>query len=185
MSDSLRNIARLASVTIATAIGMVACRHEPPPIAPPPALPQQQLAIPAPAASAPRGGSLLVEHDTAGEPHVDVDTHGAEVDVRPLLDFVGRAGGFTLLFPPNLNRRVRIQMLDVPVSVALESLLAIAQLQLESATPGGKLPTTPSVVFYELPVNVDSLSADAIAKRFGVSKSIADLIVQSRTAGRP
>lgn len=122
--------------------------------------------------------------DTAKEQHIDVDTHGAEVDVRSLLDFIARAGGFTLVYSSNLNRRIRITMDNVPVSVALETVLSLSGLTLESATPSMKVPGRQTIVFYQLPVNVDSLSADAIMRRFGVSQTVADMIVQART-GKP
>ena len=71
-------------------------------------------------------------------------------------------------------------MNNVPVSLALQTLLSLGDLTLETTTPGAKLPGIPSVVFYELPVNVDSLSAEAIMKRYGVGRAIADLIVAGR-----
>jgi len=36
-------------------------------------------------------------------------------------------------------------------------------------------------VFYEVPVNIDSLSVESIMKRFGVSRAVADVLVQART----
>jgi hypothetical protein len=145
-----------------------------------PELPSAQLATPVvvPVSSGPiRDGA------PASEPRVNIDTHSRDEDVRPLLEFVARAGGYRLVFPTNLDRRVRVSLNDVPVSVALSTLLDAAGLTLESATPGAQPPATRPVVFYELPMNVDSLSADAIIKRFGVSPAVANMIVTSR--GKP
>jgi hypothetical protein len=119
--------------------------------------------------------------DTANEIHVDVDTHGADVDVRTLLDFIAKSGGFTLVYSPGIAKRVRVQLTNVPVSVALETVLSLAGLTLGAATPATQAPGATSVVFYQLPVNVDSLPVEAIMKRFGVGRTIAELIVESRT----
>lgn len=150
---------------------------EPTPVTRPaslPDLPSAQLASPPFATSTP------AQLDTAREPHVDIDTHSRDADVQPLLEFVARAGGYRLLYPPGLSRKVRVELNNVPVSVALATLLSLADLTLESSTPGAERPLNRPVVFYELPVNVDSLSADAIVTRFGVSRAVADMIVASR-----
>jgi hypothetical protein len=149
--------------------------------APPPELPNELLAPPVVVPVS--GAATLIRPDTAREPHVDIDTHSRDEDVRPLLEFVARAGGYRLSYPTNLDRRVRVSLTNVPVSVALATLLEAADLTLESTTPGAQRPATRPVVFYELPVNVDSLSADAIVKRFGVSPAVAEMIVTSR--GKP
>jgi hypothetical protein len=147
-------------------------------VSPPPALPNAQLAPPV---VVPISNAASVP-DPSREPRVDIDTHSRDEDVRPLLEFVARAGGYRLVYPTNLNRRVRVSLTNVPVSVALSTLLQAADLTLESATPGTQ-PSIRPVVFYELPMNVDSLSADAIVKRFGVSPAVAEMIVTSR--GKP
>jgi len=170
----------VAIFTAAMAIA-AACHHPPQTIPAPPPLPPQQVAEPT---LTPMPMSMM-EHlagDTASEKHVSVDTHGAEVDVRSLLDFLSKEGNFTLVYSPGLNRKVRAQIVNAPISVALQALLAAADLTIETTTPGAKLPTIPQVVFYELPVNIDSLSVDAIVKRFGVSREIAETLVRSRPA---
>jgi hypothetical protein len=129
------------------------------------------------------GAATLIRPDTSREPRVDIDTHSRDEDVRPLLEFVARAGGYRLVYPTDLSRRVRVSLTNVPVSVALATLLEAADLTLESTTPGAPPPLSRPVVFYELPVNVDSLSADAIVKRFGVGPAVANMIVTSR--GKP
>jgi hypothetical protein len=164
----------VASMAIAAA-----CHHSPPP-APPPPLPQQVLSPPT-LTPVPLSQMNPGVTDTAGEKHVDIDTHGAEVDVRTLLDFLAKEGNFTLVYSQGLNRKVRAQIVHAPISVALQALLDAAGLAIETTTPGAKLPTIPAVVFYELPVNVDSMSVDAIMKRFGVGRSVAEMIVRSRT----
>ena len=46
--------------------------------------------------------------------------------------------------------------------------------------PAASLPFDTVTVFYKLPANVDSMSVEAIIKRFGVSREMADFIVASR-----
>jgi hypothetical protein len=169
----------LFSTLAAAALGS-ACRHAAPAIAPPPAIPAQQIEAPPTAASTITNPQAFVS-DTAKEIHVDIDTHNAYADVRDLLDYVARQGNFTLVYSPRIDKKVRVRMYDVPVSVALQTLLSAADLTVETSTPNAKPPGSTSVVFYQLPVNVDSLSVDAIMKRFGVSRTMAELIVSART----
>jgi hypothetical protein len=171
----------MSTKRVVTGLGVIAliaaCHRAEPAVEAPPALPSAQIAPPI---ITPISPSQLAP-DTAREAHVDVDTHGAEVDVRNLLDFVAKAGNFSLVYSPNLNRKVRVSLNDVPVSVALQALLNAAGLSVEPAAGNGPPPSSASVVFYQLPVNVDSLSVDAIMKRFGVGRAIAELLVKART----
>ena len=176
MSHSRRS-PLLVIASLVGAVSFVACHQPAAQVTPPPPLPTAQLAQPV--ITAPSAAALTMT-DTAREVHVDIDTHNRDQDIRPLLDFVASAGHYTLVYPPNMNRKVRISMNNVPVSRALQTLLSLADLTLETTTPGAKLPGIPSVVFYELPVNVDSLSAEAIMKRYGNGRAIADLIVAGR-----
>jgi hypothetical protein len=158
------------------------CTRQSPPAqsAPRPALPDLSSAQLAPPVLVPGASSALGPSGVAGEPRVDIDTHGRDEEVRPLLEFVARAGGYRLIYPPDVSRRVRVALNDVPVSLALTALLDLAGLTLEPTTPSAERPLNRPVVFYELPVNVDSLSADAIVRRFGVSPAVADMIVKGR-----
>ena len=106
-------------------------------------------------------------------------TVNGEMDIRVALSTIADAGGFSIVMPPNLKRRVQVHLIDVPVAQALEEVLRAADLTISGGTP----PTTnwnSSVVFYQLPANVDSLPVEAIMKRFGVSRTMAELIVQER-----
>lgn len=179
----MSRVARSGWLLAVTAIA--ACtHHDPEPQAVPPAslpeLPATQLAPPV---VVPISAGVMRDGAAASEPRVNIDTHSRDDDVRPLLEFVARAGGYRLIYPTNLNRRVRVSLNDTPVSVALATLLEAADLTLEPTTPGTQPPSTRPVVFYELPMNVDSLSAHAIIKRFGVSPAVANMIVTSR--GKP
>lgn len=167
-------------------VAIAACtqQHTETSVVRPGSLPELPAAELAPPVVVPIAGSATFGGANASpEPRVNIDTHGRDEDVRALLDFVARVGGYRLVYPVNFNRRVRVSLNDVPVSVALSTLLGAADLTLEATTPGAQRPSMRPVVFYELPMNVDSLSADAIIKRFGVSPAVANMIVTSR--GKP
>ncbi|HVX37979.1 MAG TPA: hypothetical protein VHB25_00300 [Gemmatimonadaceae bacterium] len=163
-------------------IGAGACQHQvatvartttapvlPPEVSPPTMQPAT--------VAAPPGAAV---EDTSREQHVTIDTHGGELDVRQVLDFLAKQGHFSLVYSPQIKKQVRLQLNDVPLSVALQTVLTMANLTLESTTEPPQSPASTSVVFYQLPVNVDSLSVEAIMKRFSVGRGIAELIVQSR-----
>jgi hypothetical protein len=180
-------ITRQQAIARSIAVGMsaagivvsAACHQAPPPtVLSPPALPMQQpMSEPAGLSSA---LSSPLSADTASEVRVDIDTHGAEIDVRQALAFLADKGKLSLVFSPEINKKVRLQLHDVPVSQALAAVLASAGLTLENMNAPTTTAPTSSVVFYQLPVNVDSLSVEAIMKRFGVGRTAAELIVQSR-----
>jgi hypothetical protein len=168
---------------VVTAALSLACQRTPPALmttsspatvasAPPQLSPPGDLTVPL--SQAPRPAA-------ATEERITIDTHGADIDVRQALSFIASRSGFSLVYSPEINKKVRLQLVDVPVSDALQAVLSVAGLTLESTTPKARVPGSSSVVFYELPVNVDSLSADAIMKRFGVGRAIAELLVQARS----
>jgi len=167
-------------VAATTLLTLVACRHTAPPVmAPPPSLPAQQpLSVTTEVTTT---KSSPIPADTNAEQPVSIDTHGGEIDVRQALAYIADAGKLSLIVSPEINKKVRLQLNNVPASQALKAVLEAAGLTLENlnATPAPE--RTSSVVFYQLPVNIDSLSVDAIMKRFGVGRTAAELMVQQRT----
>src|SRR6185503_16260880 len=152
-----------------------ACHHSPAAV-PPPVLPAQQLSPPVLTET-----RSLSPVDSVNDPLISIDTHGSEVDIRTVLDYIGSMGNFKLVYGQGVARKVRVHLTNVPVSVALQAVLSSASLTLEHATQDARAPGANAVVFYQLPVNVDSLSIEAIMKRFGVGRTVAELIVQART----
>jgi hypothetical protein len=151
-------------------------------VARPPAVPQLQIAPPVERTTIIVEPPLLAPVDSAREERVQIDTHGREVDVREILTFLGRRAGLQFVFSPETNRKVRLTLVDVPLSQAIQTVLSVARLTLEPTNTDAQRVTSGAVVFYTLPVNVDSLtSVDAIVKRFGVGREIARLILDSRT----
>jgi hypothetical protein len=111
------------------------------------------------------------------EPFVDLEM--AEAPVRLILQRLADIGGLRLIIPANLDKTLSVQYIHVPVSVALNDVLKRAGLRL-GAGPTANLPFDTVTVFYQLPANVDSMSTEAIMRRFGVSRAMAELIVKSR-----
>ncbi|HET9426203.1 MAG TPA: hypothetical protein VFO55_12620 [Gemmatimonadaceae bacterium] len=111
------------------------------------------------------------------EPYVDLEMSNAPV--RLVLQRLAEIGGLQLIIPPNLDRRISVQYVRVPVSVALNDVLTRAGLRLGTG-PRPNLPFDTVTVFYHLPANIDSMSVEAIVRRFGVSRAMAELIVKSR-----
>jgi hypothetical protein len=111
------------------------------------------------------------------EPYVDLEM--SDAPVKLILQRLAEIGGLQLIIPPNLNRTLSVQYVRVPVSVALNDVLRRAGLRLGTG-PQANLPFDTVTVFYHLPANVDSMSVDAIVRRFGVSRAVAELIVKSR-----
>jgi hypothetical protein len=111
------------------------------------------------------------------EPFVDLEM--AEAPVRLILERLADIGGLRLIIPSSLNKTLSVQYIHVPVSVALNDVLKRSGLRL-GAGPAANLPFDTVTVFYQLPANVDSMSTEAIMRRFGVSRAMAELIVKSR-----
>ena len=156
--------------------GMTACRAPSPAARTTtvPALSAEPLAEPAVSASAP------ARADTAHAAPEQMMTLTGDWDVRLALEEIAKTAGYSLIVSPAVPaRKVRLSIVNAPASQALAAVLETAQLTLEP-TRGPTPPWNPSVVFYQVPVNVDSLSANAIMKRFGVSRDIANLIVAGR-----
>ena len=106
---------------------------------------------------------------------VTVTTDNA--DVRTLLLWLAQQAEVSLVISPDVRGRVSVAFRDVPAGDALRSVMAEAGL---SVLVGGMEAPWPPVVFYQLPVNVNTASAEAIAARFGVSLDMAKFIVESR-----
>jgi hypothetical protein len=132
-------------------------------------------------ADAPVGTAIPVAPTTTMpepvEPYVDLEL--VDAPVRLVLQRLADIGGLQLVIPANLRQTISVQYVKVPVSVALDDVLRRSGLRLGTG-PATNLPYDTVTVFYQLPANVDSLSVDALMKRFGVSRTLAELIVKSR-----
>lgn len=154
--------------------GCIEWRHKPTATSAPPTQRTMPAAVMAPDVSAPDISSTRPE---APEPVVDLEM--VDAPVKLILQRLADIGGLQLILPPNLNKTISVQYIHVPVSIALSDVLKRADLRL-GAGSAPNLPFDTVTVFYRLPANVDSMSADAIMRRFGVTKAVAELIVKSR-----
>jgi hypothetical protein len=169
-----RMFARLAShAALFAVVGCLSWRQKEPsesPSAP------QIIPVVSSAPEASRAGSPAA---IAEPPEPFVDLEMAEAPVRLILQRLADIGGLRLIIPSNLDKTLSVQYIHVPVSVALNDVLKRAGLRL-GAGPAANLPFDTVTVFYQLPANVDSMSTEAIMRRFGVSRAMAELIVKSR-----
>ncbi len=122
----------------------------------------------------------LVERRTA-PPRVEnldarISVRAIDADVRALLIGIAAQAGINLVVSSDVNRRVSLTLTDVPAIQAIREIADAAQLTV--ATPENR--ALPAIVYYQLPVNVNTASAETIAKRFGVSEELARWIVEAR-----
>jgi hypothetical protein len=98
-------------------------------------------------------------------------------DVRPLLIGIAREAGIDLVVTSDVNQRVSINLQNVPAPEAIAAIADAAGLTV--TVPRQR--ELPAVVFYQLPVDMNSASAETIALRWGVSIELATFVVRSRT----
>lgn len=173
----------LSIVQLLLVAGIVACRsstaHE---VATTPApqlrpIPMYQIA--------PGGDSSVVEISRveSGDPLAQITSTkritltATGADARTILLWLAQQAGASLVISPDVHARVSVTFHDAPVVEAMRAILAEAGLSVLQGPP--KSPW-PAVVFYQLPLNVELASAEAIAARFGVSLDVARFIVENR-----
>lgn len=106
---------------------------------------------------------------------VTLTANGA--DARTLLLWLAQESGVSVVVSPDVNARVSVSFTDVPAGEAIRAIMAEAHL---SVLASSMQAPWPPVVFYQLPVNVNTATADVIASRFGVSDELAKWLVESR-----
>jgi len=150
--------------------------HEP--IARPlPELPAVAVATPVPTTVAPTRDPLnLIASDRL------VSVNAMDADVRSLLLLIAREGGVSIVVDPEVSGRVWITLTNVPVADALRAVIETAHL---GVTATGANTAQPSIVFYQLPVNINSAPAPVIVNRFGVSQEMARFIEETEKPKPP
>lgn len=98
-------------------------------------------------------------------------------NARTLLLSLAREAGVSLIVSPDVTARVSVNFVDVPAAEAMRAIITEAGLAVLTA---GQQSPWPPVVFYQLPVNINQVSAETIVARFGVSAEMAKWIVESR-----
>lgn len=107
---------------------------------------------------------------------VTLTAHNA--DVRTLLLWLAQEAGVSLVVAPDVAVRVSVNFNDVPAGEAMRAVLAEAGL---SVLLPGTSSAWPPVVFRQMPVNINEVDVDGIVARFGVSREMAEWIVENRS----
>lgn len=98
--------------------------------------------------------------------------------VRELLPELAAAAGVSIVMAPDVTGRVTVSLHDVPAMDALRAVIDQAGLTVgPSFLPN---PVGP-VVFYQIPVNLNTASAATIRARYDVQQTTADFIVKARS----
>lgn len=173
MSADRRLVAGLAALLAA------GCAPPPPPPAPaplPPLPPEALAPPPAPPGRAPRTPAVPdpLADFPPGRP---VTLSASAVDVRTLLPALAEAAGLSLVLGPDIQGRLSLNLVEVPAMEALRLVLLEAGLFVAAGPP--EAPYGP-VIYYVLPVDIETASAELIQARFGVSAEMARWIVESR-----
>ena len=104
-----------------------------------------------------------------------MSVHATNADARTLLLAVARESGIDLVVDSTVRARVSISVSDVPAADAIRAIMESAGLAISTPTRANA-----AIVFYQLPINVNTASAATIAARFGTSSELANFIVESR-----
>ncbi|GBD31282.1 hypothetical protein HRbin33_00230 [bacterium HR33] len=151
--------------------GVAACAG--PRRAPEAVAPSREPALP------PLGAEVLTVPETApavAGPANLVTLQAVDADVRSLLVALAQVAGVNLIISSEVRGRLSLALDRVPAEEALTALMEAAGL---SASGVLRSPWE-ATVFLQPPVWLDTLSAEAIARRFGVSAKLAEWIVEQR-----
>lgn len=105
-----------------------------------------------------------------------ITLNAVDADARALLVAIAREAGISVVVSDDVRRRVSVSLTNAEPEEVLRAIIAQAGLSVVEPRSSG----LPPVVYYQLPLNVDHASADAIAVRFGVSPELARWIVANR-----
>lgn len=105
-----------------------------------------------------------------------VTLNAVDADARALIVALAREAGISVVVSDDVRRRVSVSLTNAEPEEVLRAIIAQAGLSVVEPRSSG----LPPVVYYQLPMNVDHASADAIAVRFGVSPELARWIVENR-----
>lgn len=177
MRIEMKKLAALSALTIAAACGpppqALIVRTIPVPAAQPQAqvlsapLPVDQVIIPT--------RPVTPIQRTPGSNKITMTATNA--DVRDLLPALAAAAGVSLVMRPDVRGRVSVNLRDVSAMDALRAVIDEAGLTVGTS----EIPVPYSaVVFYNLPVNINTASAASIKARYAVSDTVANWIVKAR-----
>jgi hypothetical protein len=140
---------------------------DPPPALPPSTPPSPTLLV----------TTVPVETTEARRNVRSVTLSAADADVRALLPALAEAADLSLVMGPQVEGRVTVNLVDLPADEALRLVLAEAGLMIEQAP--FRSPWAP-VVFYALPINIDTADSDLMRERYHISPEMAQWLVDTR-----
>lgn len=123
-----------------------------------------------------RPSAAITQTGPAGSRRVSMTATNA--DVRDLLPSLASAAGVSLIMTSDVRGRISLNLRDIPAVDALRAVIEEAGLTV--GTSEIPLPYGP-VVFYQLPVNINTASAATIKARYSVSDTVANWIVRGRS----
>lgn len=113
--------------------------------------------------------------DIASTVRVSVNSDNA--DARTLLLWLARQAGVSLAVGDDVRIPVTVNFQDVLAVDAIRAIIHDAGL---SILVGDRGAPWPPVVFHQVPTNIETATAEAIAARFGITIEMARWIVESR-----
>lgn len=133
-------------------------------------LPVDQIIIPT------RPATPITQSGSGSNRRVSMTATNA--DVRDLLPALASAAGVSLIMTSDVRGRISLNLRDVSAIDALRAVIEEAGLTV--GTSEVKIPFGP-VVFYQIPVNINSASAATIKARYSVSDTLANWVVSGRS----
>lgn len=98
-------------------------------------------------------------------------------DAREVLLAIARLGGLNVVVSSQVRTRVTAHLIDVPADQAIQAVADVTGLGV--LRPGRQGDAT--VVFHQEPVDVSGAKAGQITSRFGVSRALANFVVEAQT----
>ncbi|HYC52893.1 MAG TPA: hypothetical protein VEB19_17395 [Gemmatimonadaceae bacterium] len=98
--------------------------------------------------------------------------------MRDVLFAIGQISGVNVVVSPDVNARVSAVLQNVTGDEAIQAIVDAAGLTILKPLRAEGATT----VFLQAPVNINSATAREITDRFGVSREIAGLIVETQPA---
>jgi hypothetical protein len=173
---------RAAAPAIALVVAMAAACGPPPRAIVLESIPAREPAPAVPSAELPMDQIIIPTQRVTPLPETPTSTRrinliATNAPVREILPELAAAAGVSIVMAPDVTGRITVALHDVPAMDALRAVIDQAGLTIgPSYLPN---PFGP-VVFYQIPVNVNTASAETIKARYGVQQTTADWIAKGR-----
>jgi hypothetical protein len=116
---------------------------------------------------------------TPGAAPKRISLTAVDADARSLLIAIAREAGMSLVVSNDVRQRVSVSFTDATADDAIRAIIAQAGLTVVDPPSTRALPT---VIYYQLPLNVNDAAVEAISARFGVSAELARWLAENRGA---